>query len=197
LIKIRIMSTKIKIPLRSLNEEVIRDLKEKYPEAIVNLELHQERNKVSLGEDRFWEIISLLDWSKEGDDDAVVLPAVTHLASCSARQIFEFADLLSEKLYTLDRLEFAKHIGEESWAPDRYFSVDNFLYARSCVVANGKEMYEKVLLDPALMPKDITFEGLLYVPSEAYQRKAGKKIDYTPAFPIETYSNEEGWDEVD
>ena len=190
------MPTKIKIPLRSLNEEVIRDLKEKYPEAEVSVELHQDRNKAPLSEDHFWEIISLLDWSKEGDDEAVVEPVIAHLAAGPVRHILEFADLLSEKLYTLDSQVFAKHIGEDSWSPDRYFSVDNFLYSRCCVVANGKEMYEAVLQDPTSMPKDLTFEALLYIPSEAYTRKTGKKYDYTPAFPIETYCNQEGWDEV-
>lgn len=155
--------------------------------------MHQDRNKAPLSEDYFWEIISLLDWSKEGDDEAVVEPAVLHLASNSVRHILEFADLLSEKLYTLDGPAYAKHIGEDSWSPNRYFSVDNFLYARCCVVANGKEMFEKVVHDPSQMPKDFTFEELLYISSEAYVRKTGKAYDYTPAFPIETYSNQKNW----
>lgn len=189
------MASKIKIPLRALNESVIRDLKEKYPEAEISVELHQDRNKAPLSEAHFWEIISLLDWSKAEDDDAVVEPAITHLASGAVRHIFEFADLLSEKLYALDAEQYALHIGEDSWSPDRYFSVDNFLYARCCVVANGKQLYDQVLQDPAQMPKDLTFEALLYIPSEAYERKIGKQYDYTPAYPIETFSNKTGWGE--
>lgn len=189
------MSMRIKIPLRSLNEDVIRDLQEKYPEAEVSVELHQNRNKGHLSEDHFWEIISLLDWNKAGDDEAIVEPAKARLAAGSVRHILEFADLLSEKLYALDCRKFAEQIGEDAWFPDRYFSVDNFLYARCCVVANGREMYEKVLAEPALMPKDITFEELLYLPSEAYERKMGKAYNYTPAFPIETYSNHAGWED--
>jgi hypothetical protein len=80
-----------------------------------------------------------------------------------------------------------------SWSPDRYFSVDNFLYARCCAVANGQETYQQILLLPERMPKDLTFEALLYLPSEAYERKTGQPYDYSPAFPIETYSNREGW----
>jgi len=125
----------------------------------------------------------------------VVEPAKSILASGPVRQIFEFADLLSEKLYALDCRKYAVHIGEDSWSPDRYFSVDNFLYARCCVVANGQDAYEKVLHDPSQMPKDLTFEALLYIPSEAYERKTGKRYDYTPAYPIETYSNQMGWSE--
>ncbi|NUQ22919.1 MAG: DUF4240 domain-containing protein [Saprospiraceae bacterium] len=187
------MPSEIKIPLRALNESVIRDLQEKYPEAEISVELHQDRNKAPLSEAYFWEIISLLDWSKVGDDEAIVEPAIARLVTGSIRHIFEFADLLSEKLYALDGRKYALHIGEDSWKADHYFSVDNFLYARCCVVANGKDLYDKVLQDPAQMPRDLTFEELLYIPSEAYERKTGKHYDYTPAYPIETYSNQAGW----
>lgn len=189
------MATEIKIPLRSLNESVIRDLKEKYPEAEISVALHQDRNKAPLSEAHFWEIISLLDWSKAGDDEAVVEAAKARLASGPVRHIFEFADLLSEKLYALDAQKYALHVGEDAWSPDRYFSADTFLYARCCVVANGKDLYEKVLQDPAQMPKDLTFEELLYIPSGAYEQKTGKPYDYTPAYPIETYGNLVGWAE--
>lgn len=188
------MPTKIKIPLRSLNEEFIKDLQEKYPEAEISVELNQDKNKAPLSETYFWEIISLLDWDKEGDDELVVKPAIEHLARGPVRHIFEFADLLSEKLFMLDSRVFAESIGEDSWKVDQYFSVDNFLYARCCVVANGKDMYEKVLQNPTQMPKDITFEALLYLSAEAYEQKMeGKKYNYTPTYPIETYSNEKGW----
>lgn len=189
------MTNAIKIPLRSLNESVIQDLKEKYPEAEIRVELHQDRNKAPLSGAYFWEIISLLDWSKAGDDEEVVEPAKARLAAGPVRHIFEFADLLSEKLYALDGRKYALHIGEDSWSPDRYFSVDNFLYARCCVVANGKDVYEKVLHGPTQMPKDFTFEELLYIPSAAYEQKTGKQYDYTPSHPIETYSNQTGWSE--
>jgi hypothetical protein len=61
------------------------------------------------------------------------------------------------------------------------------------VVGNGKEVYEKILNNPAEMPKDLSFEELLYVPSRAYERKTGKKYAYSLARNVETFSNEEGW----
>jgi hypothetical protein len=51
------------------------------------------------------------------------------------------------------------------------------------------------LNDPAQLPKGLTFEELPYIPSEAYKRKTGKRYDYTPSYPVETYSNEIGWAE--
>jgi hypothetical protein len=137
-----------------------------------------------------------LDWEKEGDDDAVLEPAIAFWAQGSVRHIFEFADILSEKLYGLDGLVFAQHIGTDAWQAGRYFSVDNFLYARCCVVANGQKAYETVLADPSQMPKDFTFEALLYLPAAAYTRKTKNKYEYTPAFPIETYSNEQAWEAI-
>ena len=190
------MTGKIKLPLRALNKSMIEDLQEKYPEAEISIELHQDRNKSPLGEDHFWEIMSLLDWSEAGNDHAVIEAAVKYLANGPVRHIFEFADLLSEKLFALDGLDYAQEIGEDSWSAEGYFSVDAFLYARSCVVANGRELYQKVLDDPKLMPKDLTFEALLYLPSAAYERKTGKKYDYSSAFPIEAYSNQNGWKEM-
>ena len=187
------MSTAIKIPLRSVNMAVIRDLKEKYPEAEISVELNQDKNKAPLSEERFWEIISLLDWTKDGNDDLVLEPVIKELSTGPVRHIFEFADLLSEKLFQLDKKVYAENIGEDSYLSDQYFSVDNFLYARACLIANGKESFEKVLESPANMPKDITFEALLYLASEAYKRKTGEEMKYIPAYPIETYSNKEGW----
>lgn len=186
------MPTNLKIPLRSLNEATIKDLQEKYPDAEVNLELHPDRHKGPLSEQHFWKIIGMLDWTQE-EDEAIVAPAVAYLAEGPLRHIYEFADVLSEKLFALDQKAFALHIGEDAWMPDRYFSVDTFLYARCCVIANGQELYEQVLQDPAKMPKDLTFEELLYVPSAAYEQKTGKPYDYSPSYPVETYSNEKGW----
>lgn len=186
------MTSDIRLPLRTLTDAVIRDLQEKYPEAEVRVKIRPSKKRAPLSEARFWEIIALLDW-QQAEDEAIVEPAVAKLASGSVRHIFEFADLLSEKLYGLDAQSYARHIGEDAWEAGRYFSVDNFLYARCCVVANGKERYERVLHDPAQMPKDLTFEQLLYVASEAYTRKTGKPYNYLPAYPVETYSNEQGW----
>ena len=186
------MSNAIKLPLRSLNIETIRDLQEKYPEAEISLELKPDAARAPLSDNHFWTIIDLLDWT-QSDDDLIIEPSVAHLTSGSVRSILEFADLLSEKLYALDNKIYAQNIGTTSWLPNAFFSMDNFLYARCCVVANGHEFYDKVLNNPTLMPKDLTFESLLYIPSVAYERKLQKKYNYSPTYPIETFSHKEAW----
>lgn len=188
------MTTTIKLPLRSLNVEKVRDLQEKYPEAEISVDLNHDRHHASLSESGFWHIISLLDWTKAGDDEAVLRPALRFLTEGSVRHIFDFADILSEKLFALDGRIYAQHIGNAAWTRDKYFSVDNFLYVRACVVANGEQVFNQVLNNPSEMPKDITFEALIYLPSDAYELKMGKPYHYSPAFPIETYSNKDHWE---
>ncbi len=192
--KFTAMTTTIKLPLRTLNVEIMRDLQEKYPEAELSVNLNQDRNQAPLSERDFWKIISLLDWKMVGDDDNVLKPALTFLTEGSVRHIFDFADILSEKLYELDGKAYAQNIGEDSWTATQNFSSDNFLYARACVVANGEKLYQQVRFDPTLMPKDLTFEALIYLPSDAFEQKTGKSYQYSPAFPIETYSNKKKWE---
>tara|TARA_R110002124_G_scaffold77590_1_gene207849 strand:- start:49 stop:495 length:447 start_codon:yes stop_codon:yes gene_type:complete len=142
----------------------------------------------------FWLIISLLNWSEAGNDDAVIEPAVAELSKMSEAQILGFSELLAEKLYALDTLRHAKEIGEDAYIkPEEYFSADLFLYARCVVVANGKELYEQVLIDPQVFPKDLEFEALLYIASTAYERKTGKELDYQTKISYETYANKDGW----
>lgn len=188
------MDTAIKIPLRSLSPGMVQDLQEKYPEAMVHVEFSNKAIREGLSEERFWELIALLDWSKAGDDTAIIEPMVNSLAVSPIRHIYEFEDLLSEKLYNLDRLDFARNTGASAYqSDDAFFSVDGFLYDRCSVVANGKSFYEQVLKAPEKMPKDKSFGALLRVASLAYKRKTGKEFEYVPAFNYETYANKEGW----
>jgi hypothetical protein len=44
------------------------------------------------------------------------------------------------------------------------------------------------------MPKEYTFEPLLYLPEEAYRFKTGRDdYQHTPTIWCETFSNAEGW----
>ena len=82
------------------------------------------------------------------EDEAIVEPLVNHLAHLSIGMIYQFEDKLSEKLYQLDQKIFAEQDNENEYRPDNYFSVDIFLYARACVVANGQVVFQKVLKEP-------------------------------------------------
>jgi Protein of unknown function (DUF4240) len=148
-------------------------------------------------EDDFWDIIERLDWDRTGDDEQVVEPAVVALSRRSVSDIRSFEDLLAVKLHALDRESHARQIGEESYrGPDHHFSPDTFLYARCCAVANGRALYQRVLTNPPLMPKDPEFESILYVAATAYDRKTGKQFDHVTAVSYETFTNEDGWQQA-
>jgi hypothetical protein len=148
-----------------------------------------------MNEQEFWRIIGLFNWKKLGDDDAVLKPAVKELAKKPIEEIAAFEKILCHKLYALDTKPHAQQIGEDAYVDgDHFFSVDWFLYARCCVVANGPELYETVLNDPEQFPKDAEFEALLGLTSAAYEAKTGQECEgFETSVSYETFSNEAGW----
>lgn len=141
-------------------------------------------------EGEFWELIRLLDWANTGNDDAVLEPLISRLASHPVEAIEDFEKTLAEKLFALDT---RSHADAYSGNQSDHMSGDLFLYVRCCVIANGPEFYSSVLHNPGMIPSDIDFEPLLYVAASAYQRKTGKQFDYRAPINYETCSNERGW----
>jgi hypothetical protein len=186
------MTTTYQIRTDDFNDQFINGLREKFGEAELEINVKPISRKDILSDAQFWQIISLLDWSKT-EDEAILAPVITHLIQLPVSFIYQFEDKIADKLFRLDAKIFAENIGEDAYKPEKYFSVDNFLYARCCVVANGKQFYESVLNDPTLMPKDLTFEPLLSIASDAYFIKTGRKFEYVSTTPIETYSNKALW----
>ena len=181
------MTATYQIKSTALNPQFIHELKEKYGETELEIRVQTGGTRTQILSDaQFWQIINRLNWDKTGDDEAVVAPLVTHLASLPVSFIYQFEDKLSEKLYDLDTKLHAKPFNDP-------FSADDFLYTRCAVVANGQKMYEQILTDPSVMPTEIDFEPLLYVASDAYALKTGKNFEYVADFPIETCSNKKGW----
>lgn len=149
-----------------------------------------------MSEAKFWEIIDQLDWDKEGDDSAIIEPAVSALAKLSQSDIYLFKELMNEKLHELDKECFAREIGKGAYKGSaEYFSRDWFLQARCCVIANGREFFDEVLSKATSMPKDLGFPALLNIASRAYKRKTGKNMVYVTKYSCETFSNKNGWSE--
>jgi len=120
--------------------------------------------------------------------------AMTHLSGLSKAKIKAFDDILSEKLYQLDGQQYAENTGQNAYqGEDTPFSVDGFLYARCMAVAQGKDTFDTILVNPEKMVKDDSFESLLSLASQAYQKKTGKPYEHIPAFIYETYANTKGW----
>ena len=189
------MVTIFESSIQDMSSSAIEDIQSKYPSAVVRVEIEDTLYKEDMNEAQFWAIINSFDW-KTRNSDAILAPAIKALSQFSQKDIHTFHDILNEKLYTLDARRFAEQLGSNRYTADdgNYFSVDSFLYARCCVVANGQSFYEKVLQNPTKMPKEYTFESLLYLPQQAWQLKTSSdKYNYFPETWVETFSNPDGW----
>ncbi len=186
------MQTSFKIPVHKLSSAFIKDMKDKYGNAELEIIVNRQPDFQPLTEVEFWQLIELLDWSKE-TNIAIIEPLIEKLSSLHVAHIYNFQEILSQKLYHIDQKKYAENIGQYAYQEGEYFSVDHFLHVRACVVANGKEAYEEVVNDPLTMFKDLTFESLLSVASIAYERKTEKSFIYLPSLSYETYSNKTGW----
>lgn len=190
------MMTVLKMPIRNLSPAELRDLQAKYPDATLRVEAETALRDEGMDESQFWAIMALLDW-RTLDSEAILTPAVQALSQFSEADIHRFHDMLNEKLYALDGQRFAEQLGSNRYEPNQHFSVDSFLYARCCVVANGRNFYEAVLNDPSRMPKEFTFESLLYLPKLAWTLKTGQDdYNYYPEIWSETFSNPDGWEGI-
>ena len=141
----------------------------------------------------FFRFTDMLDWSKQGDDDAVLEPLVTFLAKYGDNVIFAFEDKMTELLYALDTYDIAKPmIGE-----DGFLSSDGFLYARCTALINGKSYYSAILKGKKKLSDDMEFESILYVPVNAWIRahqKNGENYPHKTRLSYETFSNKAGWE---
>jgi hypothetical protein len=149
-----------------------------------------------VNEDIFWTVISNLDWARIGDDDAVLAPAVETLSALRTAQIFGFQEILASALHALDTREHARWCYRGQANPDdgeAYISADDFLYARCVVVANGRDFYRTVLVEPKLFPTQVEFESLLYLAPKAYEQCTGDPWDGRTRCSYESFSNLEGW----
>ena len=188
------MTTRIRIPLSEVTNEFIEALKKKYNGDIrIDIQVVEDEKEDLFSEDSFWAVIEQLDWSQE-EDELILAPAIEFLSQLDPSGIYRFQDILAQKLSLLDKQSYAEQIGEDAFQLNQSFSSDNFLYARCCAIANGKSFFEAVLADPTQMPKDLTFEPLLYLAQKAFHKKTGLEFDYFPTTNFETYSNANGWE---
>ncbi len=152
-----------------------------------------------MNEQEFWQLIAKIDWKKK-DDDKRLKPVVEALSRKSVEEIYEFDSVLAQKLHELDGQVYAENLAPEDayGSQEGYFSNDYFLYVRCCVVANGKDFFDKVKANPEQMPKGLDYEPLLYIGLEAFKRKTGKTDDeffanWNPSISYETFSNKDKW----
>lgn len=187
------MDTILKIRAQDLDHALVDDIKQQFGNARVEIRVCDIPDATGiLSETDFWKLIAQLDWNRQ-DRFGIIEPVVVALSNMPVANIYQFQDLLSEKLWALDTRAHANAFAPEQ-AEEDYLSVDDFLYARCGVVAKGQTFYHEVLQTPSLMPDDFTFSPLLSIAARAYERKTGNKMIIPPAFNYETYSNNAGWE---
>jgi len=186
-----------RVKLKDLNKEYLEKLQEQAANGEQEVTIWFPQKSTALSEKEFWKIIDLLDWEKR-KATTIMAAAINHLSKLSVEQIKAFDDIFSEKLYQLDGQQYAENTGQNAYqGVDMPFSVDGFLYTRCMAVAQGKAIYESIITDPTKMVKDDSFEPLLSLASQAYQKKTGEIYEHIPAYIYETFANTKGWDNKD
>ena len=186
-----------RVKLKDLNKDYLEKLQGQATDGEQEVTIWFSQKSNALSEDEFWKIIDLLDWKKR-KAKTIMAAAINYLSKLTVEQIKAFDDLLSEKLYQLDGQQYAKNTGQNAYkGQDQPFSVDGFLYARCIAVTKGKVTFESILSDSKKMVKDDSFEPLLSLASQAYQKKTGETYEHIPAYIYETFANTKGWNNND
>lgn len=187
------MTKHITIRSSEMDMAKIDAIRQAYGDVNLIIQIAPVDDAAALTDEDCWALIARLDWDAggedESEDEAIVAPLLQALADSSISHIYQFADWLAEQLWKLDTPAHAENLIEE----DGFLSVDDFLYARCAVVANGADFYRAVLDDPSLFPATVTFSALLYLPQDAFKRKTGQDMVYIPPFDYETYGNKAAW----
>ncbi len=187
------MDSVFNINAAALDSALVEEIKDRFGHA-AELEIHVRNIPDSaewLTDEGFWAIIEKLDWSKQGQNEAVLIPALQELAKMPMACIHQFEDILAKKLWQLDTRRHA--IASLHGKDLSHLSDDYFLYDRCCVVANGKDFFEKILSEPSEWPMGYSFSPLLNLASDAFQLKTGREFIHFPKYNYETGSNEAGW----
>ncbi|MDZ4835658.1 MAG: DUF4240 domain-containing protein [Candidatus Melainabacteria bacterium] len=152
------------------------------------------RHVKPMNDDRFWQLVDLFNWDEEGNDTKVIEPCVDALSALTDEDICGFQETLHDKLFQLDAEKYARHIGRESYrSQQEYFSKSWFLNVRCCAIANGEDLFDDIVDTAENMPKDLGFRAICRVAPEAYYKKTGQKLTYSPTKSSETFSNRAGW----
>lgn len=183
------MTTVLRVNMNEIDDDLLRDWKARYGSSTVELRiLDENENSDTLTESDFWAIIDSFDWTKEEEED-IMQPALFQLSALPITKIQQFQDILSYKLWQLDGQVYAAHL----IAQDGFLSVDDFLYVRCAVVADGRSTFEEILQNPGKMPIEYSFESLLYLAADAYEQKTGEPMTYLPKYNFETFQNRSAW----
>jgi hypothetical protein len=134
-------------------------------------------------DEKFWDLIALIDWRHEPDEEKMLRLLRVGLEREDPGEIESFQSILTEKLQALDTPVRYKAAKEPSG--------DCFLYLRLYVVGRGRAFYAHVGSVSRWMPHpEKWLEGLLYVARKVYLAKTGHELPEPHGVNHESFSSD-------
>ena len=130
-----------------------------------------------MGIKEFWELIEETHSASGGDDEKQAGLIIAELVKLTETEIVEYSDIfddLNDEAYIADLWVMAFILGGGC-------GDDGFMDFRAWLIGQGKEIYEKALIDPdslidyVKLGQKTKSEFLLYAAQEAYDIKMGKE----------------------
>ncbi|MBL7496455.1 DUF4240 domain-containing protein [Frankia sp. CNm7] len=145
----------------------------------------------------FWRIVGSSELRDASDVDSALEKLSGRLAVLGPEELVRFSEKLREALYRLDRRGLAE-IPVNVRGMTFPQTDDQFLYARCACILAGEDVYDATLRFNDEFARFATpfvqrAERLLYLPSEAYEKIVGRKMESGSGFPIDSGSNVQGW----
>ncbi|MFJ8914547.1 DUF4240 domain-containing protein [Amycolatopsis sp. NPDC102389] len=145
----------------------------------------------------FWSVIGVSSVRDAGDVEAALERISSRLNAMTIDALVRFAELLQGALFQIDRRELAEIPVYFSGLEFEQTS-DHFQYARCACILAGEKVYGEVLKNGSgfelfVAPDVQGAEGLLYLASEMYERKAGEPLNSQSFLPVDSMSNVQGW----
>ncbi|MED3961314.1 DUF4240 domain-containing protein [Niallia taxi] len=174
-------------------EALEKEIEELEKKELIDENIKKLKEVKLMNDSDFWTLVSFVNNTKQIKEGILLL--ITELAKLKVKEIKLFEETLSFKLYLLDTKDHACYFGDHSFREGKpnTFSVDLFLYARCAAVSRGEKIYNEILDNHKLMPKNEFLEELLDVTSAAYEEKKGKEFIFNATYDYETFSNKNGW----
>ena len=135
------------------------------------------KKSYKMDEQEFWKIIDYAFVNSNGNTKNEARIIKEKLSAYKPDEITNFEIVLCEKLIKANDFK----IMAIDKIIDGTVTDDTYLYFRCWLIGLGQKTYEQTLKDPDYLAKEIEkgvepdFEDLLYVATDAYQSKTGKK----------------------
>ena len=120
----------------------------------------------------FWNLLNLLEWKYEGDDEQETKPVMRALARMDEEEIFAFNDIAKKLIADLEKEKAGRLAAEASG-----FVSEEELRKILCVaIVNGRKYYEDVRKGKSRLNPDLEFGSILTVAEKAWAVKAERRI---------------------